>query len=190
VPRADVNTPEGGLQLVQTRTAPDGTFELQLIEPGEYFLGFNFLRTSADQPAVPPRALYPGVPNASEAVAIAVTTGQRVRLRNFLLPDTIRLVTLGGTIVDQAGSPVRDVSVWINPDGQAGGGSAGGPALVTGEDGRFAFTVAEGGRYSVGATRYVGTTARTSQVHQGMHTFSTATSGARDATIVLKPSVP
>jgi hypothetical protein len=187
VPRADVDTPEGGLARVQARTAPDGTFELPFVEPGAYVVGFNFVRTYLNRPAVGPRALYPGVADPSDAVTIVVATGQRVRLRDFPLPDTIRLVTVTGTIVDEAGRPVSGASVGMSSDSEGGGDSAG-PGLVTGADGRFTFTIAEGGRYSVYATRYVGT-ARTRLVHQGMHGF-TALPGASDVRVVLRPSVP
>jgi hypothetical protein len=187
VPRAGIDRPEGGSGRVRTRTAADGTFELQLVSPGEYVLGFNFLRT-LDNKAVAPRALYPGVTDASVAGTIVVAAGQRVRLKDFPLPQTIRLVTISGTVVDEAGRPVRGASVGISRDTEGGGDSAG-PGLVTGDDGRFAFTIAEGGRYFVHATRYVGSTPRNSEVHNGAHTF-TATPGAHNATIVVKRNVP
>ena len=44
VPTADVDKPGGSGNRVQAWTAADGTFELRLVAPGEYVLGFNFIR--------------------------------------------------------------------------------------------------------------------------------------------------
>lgn len=181
--RSDADKPEGGRSRVRARTAADGTFELELVEPGDYLLGFNFLRTVDNRP-VTPRVFYPGVADASGAVAIAVASGQRVRLRDFVIPDGIRLVTVRGMVVDETGQPVGNASVGLSRDTESGGDSAA-PPLVTGNDGRFVFTIAEGGRYVVHVSRTVGT-ARTRETQSASHRF-VAASGLAEVTIVLQP---
>ena len=189
--RAESNRPEGGRARVRTRTAADGTFELRLVEPGEYLLGFNFLRTLDNRPLTEPGALYPGVTDLSSAGAIVVAAGQRARLRNFTIADTVRLTTLTGTVVDEAGRPMRNVSVSIGRDTEGGGDSVG-PPLVTGADGRFAFTVAEaGGRYFVRANWNANTGGGARDIYYGNFIFTAAPGlGDGEATIVMKPSVP
>jgi hypothetical protein len=62
-----------------------------------------------------------------------------------------------------------------------------GPRFVTGEDGRFAFALVDGGKYDVHATRYVGTDVRRWEAHIGMVPF-TASAGTPTVTVVVRPN--
>jgi hypothetical protein len=114
-----------------------------------------------------------------------VAVGDRVGLRDFVIPDNIRLVTIDGLVVDEAGRPVSDASIALRDNTE--GPNIIGPRFVTGDDGRFAFSVVEGGKYDVHVTRYVGADVRTSEVQVAMVPF-TASAGAPVLKVVMKPS--
>ena len=67
-------------------------------------------------------------------------------------------------VVDEAGRPVRDASIRLQRSGR---GDSIGWTFVTGEDGRFVFTIPEGQGYGVYATSYVGDSSNR-EVHVGM----------------------
>jgi hypothetical protein len=184
VPTADVDKPGGSGNRVQAWTAADGTFELRLIAPGEYLLGFNSVRGHDGQLTFP-RAFYPGVAEPTVAARVVVSAGDRVRLRDFVVPDNIRLVTVEGLVVEEAGRPVPDASIALRDNTE--GPNIIGPRFVTGDDGRFAFSVVEGRKYDVHVTRYVGSDLQTREVQVAMVPF-TASAGAPVLKVVMKPS--
>jgi len=184
VPTADVDKPGGSGNRVQVWTAVDGTFELRLVAPGEYLLGFNSVRDHDGQLTFA-RAFYPGVAEPTGAARVVVSAGDRVRLRDFVVPDNIRLVTVQGLVVDEAGRPVPDASIALRDNTE--GRNIIGPRFVTADDGRFAFSVVEGGKYDVHVTRYVGSDPQTREVQVAMVPF-TAFAGAPVLKAVMKPS--
>ena len=145
----ELDTPGGSPTRLQTWTSSDGTFELRLVQPGEHLLAFNSIRPHNDgrfngRPTLP-RALHPGVLEPTAATRIQVTAGERVRLGNFVVPEGIKLVTVPGIVVDEAGLPIRGANVVMR-DGTESPNRIG-PTFVTGDDGRFAFSLVDGGRY-------------------------------------------
>ena len=153
-------------------TQADGTFELRLVPPGEYVLGFNLMRRSTGR-FVMPRAFYPGVTeSASAAIVTVAAAGQRVPLNDFVIPESIKLVPINGIVVDEAGQPVRDATVILRVSSE--GGDIIGPPFMTGSDGQFAFTVVEGGKYDLHVTRYLGTDIRTRQSQISIVPFAAA----------------
>jgi Carboxypeptidase regulatory-like domain len=180
---ASVDTPGGSSNRFQTWTSADGTFELRPVSPGEYVLGFNSI-VGIDGRRTFPRAFYPGVTEPTGAARITVSAAERVRLRDFVVPDSIRLVTVQGIVVDEAARPVKDASIVLRDNTEAP--NIIGPRFVTGADGRFAFSVVEGGKYDVHVTRYVGTDAAR-EVEVAMVPF-TASAGTPLVTAVMKPS--
>jgi hypothetical protein len=184
VPTADVDKPGGSGNRVQVWTAADGTFVLRLVAPGEYLLGFNSVRDHDGQLTFP-RAFYPGVAEPTSAARVVVALGDRVRLRDFVTPDNIRLVTIEGLVVDEGGRPVPGASIALRDNTE--GPNIIGPRFVTGEDGRFAFSVVESGKYDVHVTRYVGSDLRTREVQVAIVPF-TASAGVPVLKVVMKPS--
>jgi hypothetical protein len=164
---AQLDTPGGSPSRVQTWTNSDGTFELRLVQPGEYLLGFNSIRSRNGQLTFA-RALHPGVLDATAATRVLVTAAERVRLGNFVVPESIKLVIVPGIIVDEAGRPVRGANVVLRD--RAEGPNVIGPIFVTGDDGRFAFSLVDGGKYHVHVTRYLGDERRPSEVHDQYRT--------------------
>jgi hypothetical protein len=99
-----------------------------------------------------PRAFYPGVVQPSAAQTIVLPTGERVPVRDFIVPESIKLVTVDGIVVDAAGRPVSHAELALRDATE--GPNIIGPRFVTGADGRFVFSVVDGGKYDVHATRY------------------------------------
>jgi hypothetical protein len=126
----------------------------------------------------------------SEASSVVVSVGGRVALRNFAIPEAIKLVTVTGVVVDEGGQPVRDAkliprALTLVPRPNTNPFILG-PAFTTGEDGRFAFSLVENGRYDIHATRYLGS-APYIDVQTEIVPF-TATAGGLTLKIVMKPS--
>jgi len=162
---ADVDKRGGSTNRIEAWTAADGTFELRLVPPGEYVLGVNSIR-GADGRLTFPRAFYPGVVQPSAAQTIVVPTGERVPVRDFIMPESIKLVTVDGIVVDGAGRPVSHAELALRDATE--GPNIIGPRFVTGADGRFVFSVVDGGKYDVHATRYMGADVRTRVTHTGI----------------------
>jgi hypothetical protein len=114
-----------------------------------------------------------------------ISAGERVRLRDFGVPDNIRLVTIEGLVVDEAARPVEGASIALRDNSE--GPNIIGPRFVTADDGRFAFSVVEGGKYDVHVTRDVGSDLLTREVQVAIVPF-TASRGAPVLKVVMKPS--
>lgn len=181
----ELDTPGGSPTRVQTWTRSDGTFELRLVDPGEYLLGFNSIRPYNNGRLTFPRALHPGVLEPTAASRVKVTAGERVRLGNFVVPESIKLVTVPGIVVDEAGLPIRGANVVLRD--RTGDPNRIGPIFVTGDDGRFAFSLVDGGRYDVHVTRYLGDERRPREVQTGVVPF-TASSQTPLVTAVMRPN--
>jgi hypothetical protein len=181
----ELDTPGGSPTRVQTWTRSDGTFELRLVDPGEYLLGFNSIRPYNNGRLTFPRVLHPGVLEPTAATRVKVTAGERVRLENFVVPESIKLVTVPGIVVDEAGRPLRGAIVALRD--RTEGPNVIGPRFVTGDDGRFAFSLVDGGRYDVHVTRYLGDERRPIEVQTSVVPF-TASPETALLTVVMKPN--
>jgi hypothetical protein len=95
-----------------------------------------------------------------------------VRLGNFVVPESIKLVTVPGIVVDEAGRPLRGAIVALRD--RTEGPNVIGPRFVTGDDGRFAFSLVDGGRYDVHVTRYLGDERRPSEVQNSVAVYRIA----------------
>jgi carboxypeptidase family protein len=169
---------------VQAWTASDGTFELSLVPPGEYILGLEVIRNWRTEIARA-RGFYPGVTEADAAETIAISAGERVRLRDFVIPDAIRLVTVNGMVVDESSRPVREALIYLRNTGKEP--DVLGPRFVTGEDGRFAFSLVADGKYEVYVTRDVGADARTRETQTAVVPLI-ASPTSPVLTVMLKPN--
>ena len=172
-----------GTNRIQAWTTPSGAFELPLVPPGEYVLGTNAI-VGVDGRLTFPRAFYPGVIESDAADHVVVSAAERVQLREFGVAETIRLVTVKGTVVDAEGRPVRDASIVLRDDTE--GPNVIGPPLVTGDDGGFTFSLAHGARYELSVMRYVGRDDRTRETETGMAVF-TASAATGPVTVVTRP---
>ena len=180
---ADVDKPGGGLNPLKAWTAADGTFAIRLVAPGEYVLGFNAIRGHDGQPSFP-RAFYPGVTDPGAAAKVPVGVGTSARLRDFVVPENIKLVRVNGVVVDEANQPVREATVTLT-DSTEGPNTIGSP-VTTGADGRFTFALVDGGKYELRARRYVGAD-RTRELQMAMTPLKVS-SATPLVTLVIKPN--
>jgi hypothetical protein len=179
---ADVNKRGGGSIRFAAWTAANGAFEVPLVPPGEYLLGTDAIVGPGGQLTFP-RAFYPGAIQRRGAENVIVPAGERVQLRDFVVPETITLVTVKGTVVDTNGRP-QPARIVLRDDTE--GPNMIGPALMTGNDGSFTFSLVPGARYELIATRDAGTGAETGETHMGRAVFE-ASAAARSMTVVMKP---
>ena len=101
------------------------------------------------------------------------------------MPEAIRLVTVNGIVVDESGRPVREAVVYLQDDAKEP--NVLGPQFVTGEDGRFAFSLIADGKYQVYVTRDLGTDPRTRETQTSFVPFI-ASPTSPVLTVVLKPN--
>jgi hypothetical protein len=119
------------------------------------------------------------------ATRVQVTAGERVRLGNFVVPESIKLVTVQGIVVDEAGRPIRGGYIALRD--RTEGPNPIGPRFVTGDDGRFAFSLVDGGKYDVHVTRYLGDERRPTEVQTNVVPLL-ASPDATLITVVMKPN--
>jgi hypothetical protein len=181
--RTDVSKPGGGTNRVRAFTGRDGTFEFHLVPPGNYVLGTNSV-IGPDGRLTFPRAFYPGVIESSAADTVTVAVGEHPRLRDFILPESIKLVTVKGSVVDVEGRPVAKVSMGVMDDSE--GPNVIGTGLMTGDDGSFTFSLVDSVRYEIIATQPAGTDVRTRETQSGKALFR-ASPASGPITIVMKP---
>jgi hypothetical protein len=168
----------------QAWTGADGTFEFRLLQPGDYLLAFSAIRPVNGRPTMV-RALHPGVLVRTAATSVALAATARVRLQDFVVPESITLATISGIVVDEAGSPVRRARIVLQENTE--GGSRVGPSFVTAEDGRFVFSLIERARYVVHVTRSLGDERRPTGTHISQVPITVAPSTPL-VTVVMKPS--
>jgi hypothetical protein len=185
VPSGELDTPGGSVERSQTWTRSDGTFELRLVQPGEHLLGFNTIRPYNNARLTFPRVLHPGVLEPTAATRVKVTAGERVRLDDLVVPESVKLVTVPGIVVDEAGRPVLGANVVLRD--RTEGPNLIGPRFVTGDDGRFAFSVVDGGKYDVHVTRYLGDELRPREIQTSEVPF-TASATTTLVTAVMRPN--
>ena len=180
---ANMNKRGGGSNRIQAWSTANGAFELHLVPPGEYLLG-TYPIDGVDGRLTFPRAFYPGVIEPGAADTVIVSAGERVQLQDFVVPETIKLVTVKGTVVDAEGQPVHDASIVLRDDTE--GPNVIGPRLMAGNDGGFTFSLVHGARYELVVTRYIGTDVRTRETQIGIALFK-ASAATGPITVVMKP---
>lgn len=180
--RADVNKRGVGINRVQGWTAANGAFEFHLVPPGEYLLGTDAV-VGVDGRLTFPRVFYPGVISPPAAETVVVPEAERVQLLDFVVPETITLVTVRGIVVDTEGRP-QAAGIVLRDDTE--GPNTIGPKLMTANDGRFAFSLVPGARYELIAVRDDGRGAGAGETHRGSALFE-ASAAASPITVVMKP---
>ena len=138
---------------ISGRTDAEGRFDIGKVPPGEYQLGFNTERDFNSRPLPYPRAFLPGVIEPARAHVIHVGPGERVTTPDFVVPEAIVWTTLSGTVIDQAGTPMAGVKIYLKTD--ADPARLLGPAVETDAAGRFAVAAVEGSRYRLTAEHLV-----------------------------------
>lgn len=93
----------------------EGRFEFKALPPGRYLLGVRLGDGARALPGNPnsefPRTFYPGVAEASEAIAIAVGEGERVTGKDLRLGPRLTARAITGRAVFADGRPAAGASV-------------------------------------------------------------------------------
>jgi hypothetical protein len=179
----EVEARGGRSTRVQARTAGDGTFELGLVDPGEYLLGFDAVRAH-DGALTFSRLFFPGVRDPAGARRLTISQGQRLKVPDFVVPVAVRLVTIRGVVVDEAGRPVKDAAITLSDNTE--GPNIIGPRALSGGDGGFVFSVVEGERYEVHVSRTVGSARGGRDIQVATLPFTAAASSS-PLRVVMKP---
>ncbi|HEY0174657.1 MAG TPA: carboxypeptidase regulatory-like domain-containing protein [Pyrinomonadaceae bacterium] len=95
------------------RTGEDGRYELKGLPPGRYLLAVNLNRYPEpnDPSNAYPRTYYPGAAQPSQAEAVSVGAGERVKDRDISLPARRGEGVVSGVVVWDDGSPVADARI-------------------------------------------------------------------------------
>jgi len=99
-----------GLADDSVLTNEQGTYELTRLRPGRYMIVIGHEFEYAPQER---RVLYPGVTDASAATEVELGSSERLQLMDVMLPASIRIVPVTGTVRDQSGSPITGVGVYL-----------------------------------------------------------------------------
>jgi len=94
-------------------TGEDGRYEFKGVPPGRYVLAVNFNRyPRPDDPTnAYPRTYYPGVAERSQAEAVSLAAGERVKDRDITLPLSRPEIAVSGVVVWDDGSPVANAYI-------------------------------------------------------------------------------
>jgi hypothetical protein len=105
----EADDPERG-RVGDERTGEDGRYELKGLPPGRYLLGVNLNHYSepGDPSNAYPRTYYPGVAQRSQAEAVSLGAGERVKDRDITLPARRGESVVRGVVVWDDGSPVAN----------------------------------------------------------------------------------
>jgi protocatechuate 3,4-dioxygenase beta subunit len=100
-------------RVSEERTGEDGRYEIKGLPPGRYLLAVNFNRflEPGDPTHAYPRTYYPGVAQQSQAEAVSVGEGERVKDRDIILPARRGESVVSGVVVWDDGRPVADARV-------------------------------------------------------------------------------
>jgi len=127
-------------------TRDDGAYEIVKLPPGRYRLAINADSDFRGQPYRAP-TYHPGVAGVDEATVIDLAGGQQVPVTDMVVPMTVGLVTLRGTVFGVDGRPVAGARIYVEVPGAQGSDRLIGDPAPTGPDGRFAVTVGDEARY-------------------------------------------
>ena len=122
----------------------DGTFEMQPLPPGEYYVGLR------PPPGTPGRAFtfHPGTPDITAATTLELKSGDRREVVLSLAEaPTYRA---SGVVIDSEGAPMADAEVSVVSEGSLAWIRA---TAKTTKDGRFSIEGLEEGPYRIGAVR-------------------------------------
>jgi 5-hydroxyisourate hydrolase-like protein (transthyretin family) len=151
----EVTAPAGldeplGPERLRDLTDSDGRFEIVHIPAGRFVVGINTQR-NRDGALLEPRLFHPGVPALTGATRINLKAGERVALRDFVLPRDVVFVPISGIVLDADGAPAAGARVYLK--GQAEADYILSEPAITDARGRFTLAAIEGRGYRLFAER-------------------------------------
>jgi 5-hydroxyisourate hydrolase-like protein (transthyretin family) len=139
-----------GPERLRDLTDSDGRYEIAHAPAGRFIVGINTQR-SRDGGLPEPRLFYPGVSSLTSATGVTLKAGERVALRDFVLPRDIVVVPVSGIVLDSAGRPAANALVYLK--GQAEADYILTEPAVTDASGRFTLAAIAGRSYRLFAER-------------------------------------
>jgi len=134
--------------VTETRTAGDGTYALQDIRPGQYYLGINLARTpSQDMPYT--RYFFPGTEDPSRAGIAIVEPGPGSRTYDFMIPAAQKQRSIEGVVYWPDGRPAERVNIMLEDVRWPWQTSV--VSAATDQNGHFEISVFDGTAYRVHA---------------------------------------
>lgn len=129
----------------------EGRYELKFVPPGNYLLGIrlNGLGGPDAPQAAYPRAYYPGVARAQEALIISLGEGDVIKDVDLRLPPRLAERTISGRVILPDGRPAAKAMVARHEVTYSARGLSYG--VNTDDQGNFSFTGYEGISYYVSA---------------------------------------
>lgn len=165
---------------VEAWSDDDGRFELRRAQPGSYLLRVDTTPGEAGG-FVFYRGLLPATSDATEGTVLKVDRGNKIVLKQVVLPEIPALLVMTALIVDDDGRPVERAEVRLRDSWEMG------PVYRTDRSGRFTFAVVEGNRYTIHATKSVRDAGdRPAAVHVGITVFKAERSSS-PVKVTLKP---
>jgi hypothetical protein len=139
-----------GPQRLRDVTDSDGRYEIVHVPAGRFVVAINTER-NRDGTLLQPRVFHPGVPSLAGATGISLKAGERVELRDFVLPRDLAYTSVSGIVLDSGGAPAADARVYLK--GQADADYILSEPVVTDASGRFVLAAIAGRGYRLFAER-------------------------------------
>jgi hypothetical protein len=139
-----------GPERIRAMTNREGAYELTRVPPGRFVVGLNMQRDR--EGGLPlPRILHPGVERVAEATRVTLGGGDRVALRDFVVPAEVSYVQITGIVLAPDGALAPGALVYLKGPSSADYILTG-PAVAD-DQGRFVVSVLSGREYRIFAER-------------------------------------
>jgi len=151
----DLTAPAGleqpiGPERIRAVTNREGAYEFARVPPGRFVVGLNTQRDR--EGGLPmPRIFHPGVERLTEATRVTLAGGERVALRDLVVPATVVYAQITGIVLAPNGALSPGARVYLK------GPSAADYILtepaIADDQGRFVVSVLSGREYRIFAER-------------------------------------
>jgi len=147
----DLTVPTGleqpiGPERIRAITNREGAYELTHVPPGRFVVGLNTQRDR--EGGLPlPRIFHPGVERPTEATRVTLAGGERVALRDLVVPAAIAYAQITGIVLAPSGALSPGARVYLKGPGAADYILTE-PAIAD-DQGRFVVSVLSGREYRI-----------------------------------------
>jgi len=138
-----IATTDGAYPERVAQTDALGRVVLEHVPPGRFVLGFDVPVSGSDSRVT--QFYLPGTSDRAEARPVRVGPSDTIAVGDFVIPDTMRFVTMTGTVQYPDGKAVEGASVYLKVGGADSSWIE--PIIRTQSDGRFAFALLEEHEY-------------------------------------------
>jgi hypothetical protein len=139
-----------GPERLRVLSDRSGRYELIHVPAGTFVVGINTHR-NRDGGLPQLRVFHPGVEALREATRVPVSGGERVQLRDFVLPRSVPYTPIEGIVLEPDGSPASGARVYLK--GPSESDYILSEPAITDQGGRFVLAALEGQSYRLFAER-------------------------------------